>query len=238
MVEIGVGTCARKESSRTHSSLLGMASEIQSLTAAYFLPTLMRSRTGSSSNSLRLCERSPESYLAINNGSWNTVGHGRLIPLIIIDTTNRPDLTEAIEAQVHLPAGDVVVQWGSLPKRHDHIALLLKFQRPTERAAVIEFEIVKQGILVEHILQSNGLYIQAGKVGDRLKHDLNRPKMLIEVPDTGIRAQWDKLYFDAVVKRVRKDGLGRRDAKEIARAFIGQIRELAKFRMKSASRTE
>jgi len=55
---------------------------------------------------------------------------------------------------------------------------------PTERAAVIEFEIVKQGILVEHILQSNGLYIQAGKVGDRLKHDLNRPKMLIEVPDT------------------------------------------------------
>jgi hypothetical protein len=91
------------------------------------------------------------------------VGHGRLIPPIIIDTTNRPDLTEAIEAQVHLPAGDVVVQWGSLPKRHDHIALLLKFQRPTERAAVIEFEIVKQGILVEHILQSNGLYIQAGK---------------------------------------------------------------------------
>jgi hypothetical protein len=108
------------------------------------------------------------------------VGHGRLIPLIIIDTTNRPDLTEAIEAQVHLPAGDVVVQWGSLPKRHDHIALLLKFQRPTERAAVIEFEIVKQGILVEHILQSNGLYIQAGKVGDRLKHDLNRPKCLSE----------------------------------------------------------
>ena len=115
MVEIGVGTCARKESSRTHSSLLGMASEIQSLTAAYFLPTLMRSRTGSSSNSLRLCERSPESYLAINNESWNTVGHGRLIPLIIIDTTNRPDLTEAIEAQVHLPAGDVVVHGARCP---------------------------------------------------------------------------------------------------------------------------
>jgi hypothetical protein len=86
------------------------------------------------------------------------VGHGRLIPLII-DTTSRPDLAEVIKAQVHLPEGDVVVQWGLLPKRHDHIALLLKFQRPTERAAVIEFDIAKQGILVEHILQSNGLYI-------------------------------------------------------------------------------
>lgn len=166
------------------------------------------------------------------------IGHGRLIPLIIIDTRNRPDLAEVIEAQVHLPPGDVVVQWCILPKRHDHIALLLKFQRPTERSAIIEFNIAKQGILVEHILQSNGLYMQAGKVGDRLKHDLNRPKMLIEVPDTGIRAVWDKLYFDAVVKRARSEGLNRREAKDVARAAIGQIRELAKFRMKSASRTD
>jgi hypothetical protein len=165
------------------------------------------------------------------------VGHGRLIPLIIIDTTNRPDLAEVIEAQVHFPEGDVIVQWALLPKRHDHIALVLKFQRPTERAAVIEFDIVKQGILVEHILQSKGLYVQAGKVGDRLIHDLNRPKMLIEVPDTGIRTQWDKLFFDAVVKRMRKDGLSRGDAREAARASIGEIRELAKFRMKSASPT-
>ena len=164
------------------------------------------------------------------------VGHGRLIPLIIIDTTNRPDLTEVIEAQAHLPAGDEVVQWGVLPKRHEHVVLLLKFQRPIERAAVVEFDIARQGILVEHILQSNALYIQAGKVGDRLKHDLGRPKMLIEVPDTGIRALWDKVYFDAVVKRARKDGLGRRDAKEVAQTYIGQIRELAKFRMKSAPR--
>jgi hypothetical protein len=165
------------------------------------------------------------------------VGHGRLIPLIIVATTNRRDLAEVIEAQLHLPPGHVVVQWGSLYQRRDHIALILKFQRPTECAAVIEFDIAKQGILVEHILQSNGLYIQGGKVGDRLKHDLNRPKMLIEVPDTGVKAPWDKLYFDAMVKRARKDGLGRRDAKEVARAAIGQIRELAKFRMKPAPRT-
>lgn len=166
------------------------------------------------------------------------IGHGRLIPLIILDTTDRPDLAEVIEAQTHLPAGDVVVQWGSLPKRHDHIALILKFLRPTERAAVIEFDIAHQGILVEHILQSNGLYIQAGKVGDRLKHDINRPKMLIEVPDTGVRPRWDKLYFEAVVKRARKDGLRRRDAQDVARAAIGKVRELATFRMKSAPRAE
>lgn len=36
------------------------------------------------------------------------VGHGRLIPLIIVDTTNRPDISEVIVMQGHLPAGDVV----------------------------------------------------------------------------------------------------------------------------------
>lgn len=159
-------------------------------------------------------------------------GHGRLIPLVILDTTKRPDLAEVIRVQAHFPAGDVVVQWGGLPKRPDHVALFLRFQRPTERAAVIEFDIAKQGILVEHILQSNALYIQSGKVGDRLIHDLNLPKMILEVPDTGFRAHWDKLYFDGVFKRMRKEGLGRSRAKEVARTYIEKIRELARFRMK------
>jgi hypothetical protein len=88
----------------------------------------------------------------------------------------------------------------------------------------------EQGILVEYILQSRGLYIQAGKIGDRLKHDLNRPKVLIEVPDTGIRTQWDT-FFDAIVKPMREDRLSRRDAKEAAEADIGELRQLAKFRM-------
>jgi hypothetical protein len=147
-------------------------------------------------------------------------------------------LAEVIEAQMHLPEGDVIVQWARLAKRQDHIALYLKFQRPTERATVIEFDIVKQGILVEHILQSKGLYIQAGKAGDRLIHDLDRSKMLIEVPDTGIRRLWDEVHFDAVVNYARKDGLGRRDAKKAARDFIEEIRELAKFQMKSAPRAK
>ena len=165
------------------------------------------------------------------------IGHGRLTSLVIIDTTNRPDLTEVIEAQAHLPPGDVLVQWCVLPKRHDCIALFLKFQRPVERAAVVEFKIAEQGILVECILQSKGLYIQAGKVGDRLVHDLNRPKMLIEVPDTGIRPQWDKLFFDAVVKQMKRGGLGRREAKKAAETAVGELLQLTKFRMKPASRS-
>ena len=46
--------------------------------------------------------------------------------------------------------------------------------------------------------------------------------MLIEVPDTGIRSLWDKLFLNAVAKEMRDKGLGRCDAKEAARAVIGK----------------
>lgn len=160
-----------------------------------------------------------------------SVGHGRLIPLVILDTTGRPDLAEVINNQAHFPAGDVVVQWGGLENRPDHVSLFLEFQRPTERSAIIEFGIMKHGILVEHILLSSALYIQAGKMGDRLAHDINVPKMIIEVPDTGFRAHWDKLYRDAVIKYARGEGFNRATSKEIARSYIDKIRSLARFKI-------
>lgn len=160
------------------------------------------------------------------------VGHGRLIPLIIVDTTNRPDISEVIAMQGHLPTGDVVVQWGELAGRRDHIALILKFERPIEGMAIIEFDIAKQGILVEHILQSNALYIQSGVPGDRLGHDLDRPKMLIEVPDTNFKGKWEKLYFNAIVQRMRNNGLNRKFAKVAAQNYLTKVREIASFRIK------
>lgn len=160
------------------------------------------------------------------------VGHGRLIPLIIVDTTNRPDISEVIAMQGHLPAGDVVVQWGELAGSHDHIALILRFERPIEGMAIIEFDIAKQGILVEHILQSNALYIQSGMPGDRLGHDLDRPKMLIEVPDTNFKGKWEKLYFNAIFQRMRNNGLNRKVAKVAVQSYLTKVREIASFRIK------
>ena len=126
---------------------------------------------------------------AIATGS---IGYGRLISLLILDTTNRPDLNEAIRIQSSVPSGDVEVSWENILtnpkyvlKNHKHITLFICFKRPTNRNAIIEFDVVKRGILVESILTSNAVYIQAGKPGDRISHDFNRPKTLIEVPDTG-----------------------------------------------------
>jgi hypothetical protein len=161
-----------------------------------------------------------------------SVGHGRLVPLVIIDTATRGDIAELIRIHNHLPPGDVTVRWGQIKNRLTHVALIIDFQRPLETSAILEFEIVKQGIIVEHVLMSKGLYIQSGKPGDRLKNDLKLPKILLEIPDTGFQKYWDRIYHRAIMRRARQDGVGRGEAKSASRRYIQSIRELAKFKVK------
>lgn len=158
-------------------------------------------------------------------------GHGRLIPLVILDTTNRPDLEKVIDAQQHVVNGEVVVQWGALPKRKGYFALFLRFERPIERVAIIEFDISTQGVIVEQVFQAGAIYLQYGRPGDRLKHDLNRSKMLVEVVNTGAQKIWDKLYYRAIIKKMRRAGFGRHEARVRAKEYLKTLREVGRFRM-------
>jgi hypothetical protein len=157
--------------------------------------------------------------------------NGKLIPLLILDTTERPDLVEVVRVHRSFEAGDVRVQWGALEGRLDHVVLFLRFLRPTERTAIIEFEIEKQGALVDQILTAGAMYLQPGKPGDRLLADLSVQKMIVEIPDTGFRDYWDKLYLKSVVKSLRRSGMSRTDAKRAALAFIYDMRQLGRFQM-------
>ena len=162
-----------------------------------------------------------------------STGDGRLIPLLILDTTDRPDLNEAIRIQSIVPSGDVEVAWGHLPGQQKHVALFLSFRSPTNRNAILQFELEKQGILIESILTAKGLYIQSGRPGDRLIHDLDRPKILIEIPDTGFRPHWDKLFASILRKRFQRRGLSRKEAKIAVQDYLKKVREIVKFRAQS-----
>ena len=158
-----------------------------------------------------------------------TTAEGRLIPLLILDCSERSDLTEAIRIQKIVASGDVEVVWGKLHGKSNRIALFLRFLRPTTRNVIIEFDVERQGILIESILTANGLYIQPGNLGDRLIHDPNRPKMLIEIPDTGFRPYWDKLYASFLMKRFRREGLGRKEARAAIQEYLQEVRKFVRF---------
>jgi hypothetical protein len=177
-------------------------------------------------------EKKPIKIVADGSVSTRGVLGGRLVPVVLLDTSFRPDVDELI--RVHQEAvmpGDVETQWIGLEGHDGRVALLLKFIRPIETKVIIEFDIVRQGIIVENILQGKGLYIQSGHEGERFSNKLDFPKILLEVMDTGFRPHWDKLFYTYLTKHFRAKGLGRFDAKQASLASIKEMRELVKFRM-------
>jgi hypothetical protein len=156
-----------------------------------------------------------------------------VVPLIIIDTTNRSDLDEFIRLQEHLPPGDVDSQWGQLPGGSGRVALVLSFKKPIESTAVLEFDIVRQGILVDQIVTAKLLYLQSGRPGDRFITNPDAPRIFVEVLAGGFREHWDKLFHKQLAKHFRATGLGRQMSKEAARKAIMEMRDFGRFRMPS-----
>ncbi|MGH3932670.1 MAG: hypothetical protein ACRDTF_22155 [Pseudonocardiaceae bacterium] len=159
------------------------------------------------------------------------IAEGVLIPVVILDTSNRPDIAEVIRVNQHLP-GDVSFTWGGIEGHPDDVLLVLDFERPIEARAVLRFSIEKQGILVESAVTAKAIYLQVGRQGDRLIHDLNRPKMLVELPDGEFRSRWNLLFLHRMtVVLSRRFGWSRRKAEPLARELIAELRKMTMFRM-------
>ena len=159
------------------------------------------------------------------------LGYGRLIPLVILDTTDRADLEEFIRIHQYTGPGDVVSQWATLKDGSNRIGLVLTFSGPMNLTAVLAFDPGKQGGLVDQIIQTKGLYLQAGRPGDRLIKNPDAPKVIANIPDTGFSKVWEDIFFRATVKQMRANGLNKRHAKAAAQEFIRHWREFGNFRM-------
>src|SRR6266853_4244348 len=64
---------------------------------------------------------------------------GRLLPLLLLDTSDRPDIAELIRVHESFGTGDVKVQWGQVQGHEGTVALFLTFIRPLELFMVLEF---------------------------------------------------------------------------------------------------
>lgn len=161
---------------------------------------------------------------------------GRLIPLVIVETSGQPDVEELV--RIHNTSsvpGDSVVQWGQIENREETVILWLKFIRPAEVSLAIEFRVVGQGILVDQALIGKGIYIQPGREGDRLKHDPHRPKIFVEIGDTGYKDIWEATFKAQLAKHFRTKGLGRSESRRAAVEALEQMRAMTSFRMRESA---
>ena len=167
------------------------------------------------------------------------VADGRFIPVLIIDTTERSDIDELVQFHDLTPAGDVQCTWGSnrarkwkkTPVDLSKVALFLEFERPSETFINIEFDVLENGAVIDTILGSKAFYLQPGREGDRLSHDIDRPKIGVEVPDTGFKELWGELWHKRLVKKFKKEGLNRSDAIKAADEIIRETRKMYSYRM-------
>jgi hypothetical protein len=164
----------------------------------------------------------------VSDGAIATVslGEGRLIPVLIIDCSDRPKVLELILAHEHLPPGDVKVTWATKRFKKSTIYLHLQFERPAQLDVLLPFDAGKNGILVDGILHSRGVYLQPKESAPRVSQGLDKPKILVEVPDTGFMPIWNPIFADAVAKRMRQAGASRRAAHELSAEHILKMREL------------
>jgi hypothetical protein len=158
---------------------------------------------------------------------------GRLLPLLLLDTSERPDIAELIHVHQYCEPGDHRVQWDQISGHEGTVAVFLNFIRPLEFFMSLEFDIVKQGILVEQALIGQGIYLaEAEACNDRFAKNVDRPKIIVELPDTGYREVWDKLFQKHLTKHFRMEGLGRSDSRRAAESAIQELRRFATMQMR------
>lgn len=175
-----------------------------------------------------------ESVPIISDAAVATRGlaNGRIIPLLIIDTSLRPDIEDMIRAHKHIEAGDAESVW-SIPSRFDksRISLVLTIIKPSRCVIILEFDTARQGGVVDQIIHAQGLYIQPGKEGDRLYSTIDNERLLVEVPSRYFRKEWDNIFRKAITKDFQRKGLSRNDAKIATESFIKEWRQVGSSRM-------
>lgn len=152
------------------------------------------------------------------------VGDGRLIPLVILDTTNRPDLIDFFKAHDKMPPGDVDSAWASIEGFSDHLALWLKFKKPFETEAVFNFELMEHGLAVDLAMRGRAIYLQAGKPGDRLYREMDAPRIVVELGAEMPKQQWEEVWQKAIKNRLRKEGLSRKDSRRMSPEYMERVR--------------
>ncbi|MEL5450769.1 hypothetical protein PTR41_12935 [Serratia bockelmannii] len=161
---------------------------------------------------------------------------GRLIPLIILDTSEKRDLFNLVELHGESELGDVMSVWGSDSIIRKNVCLILIFERPIELRIAIKFNIDKHLNLIDGIIQSRAIYIQPGVKGDKISQNINAPKILIEIPTRTTFAKWDDILKGRIEKKLKKEGVSRKEIKKSRDEHILTMRDIWGKRLPSKER--
>jgi len=149
---------------------------------------------------------------------------GKLIPLVVIDTNERPDIDSLFASYTPETVGDVAIQWGrrdGAPK--GTVTLNIRFTAPVKQLLMLDFEIVRQGLMVDGILRTRELYLQGVRSGDG-DTQVRSPRVRVVVPNTKFDGIWEELLIGELVQRSKALGATDHHARFLAQESIRRWR--------------
>ena len=169
----------------------------------------------------------PPNVPIVNDGGIATsgTGEGRLIPVLVVDCQNHKELLKLIYMHKHSDPGDVDSTW-AISRRGKHVVyLILKFSRPVETAASIEFASVSRLVLADTIHRARAVYLQPLESGGSVSEGLSEPKVLVEVSGS-LPLKWEVRLLKSITADFRRRGMSRKDAKKASSEHLARMREL------------
>lgn len=175
-----------------------------------------------------------KSYYFISNGgiSIPTIGEGRLIPCLIFDKNIAKEIAELCQIHKNSAPGDVETTWVRPIKfklKTEELVLKIKFQSPIELTFGIKFNLKKHYNLIDGIILSQSLRIEAGQYGDKISH-LKNEDILIEVPRTNFDISWKNYLNDILREKYKERGIPKNQINKIVEQHITAMREVWNFR--------
>ncbi len=160
------------------------------------------------------------------------VADGRLLPVLMVDCSARTDVEDLIKVHAQITPGDVKTQWGKSSKTSKTVKLILSFEKPSKCKAVLEFDILKQGGIVDMIMRCEAFILQCGKEGERFINTIDREKIIVEVPSRETWGLWNDEMFKALEADARRMGMNKKQTKEYSSGVIKSWREFTDKRKK------
>jgi hypothetical protein len=153
------------------------------------------------------------------------IGDGRLLPLVILDTTHFPDIVDLFRVHDATPPGDADSGWVLIDKNFDRLGLGLQFRKPFETTFVIDFELTEHGSAVDLAMKGRAIYLQAGKPGDRLYRTMDSPRIVVELGAEAPKKEWEVIWQRAIKNRLRSEGVNRKEAKRLSPVYMEKMRD-------------
>ena len=172
-----------------------------------------------------------ETYRLVPIVGDGAIGHphileGRILPVLILDCSGYQALEDLIHVHEHTPPGDCITTWKWKPLSRRHVYLQLDFKSPVKTTAMIAFEVASQGVLVESIINTRGVYLQPLSSGKLVSEGITNPKILVEVPSTATFPIWNDLHRKTLEKQYRKRGLSSQQAREAVKQHLNRMRDM------------